>query len=259
MIISIISILGLLLGGFTIWLFYSDKKQPIFIYKDDVIQTKEHLKISIYYGKKKIENLARLQIIFFNNGKGEIRKEDIPENSHFPWIKLTDARILSSTIRSKTCEEIDFTVNTINDNTIELDFDYLNYKDGGIAEVLYEKKNDKTIPANVKLYAKIKGVHKNLVLRDYYKIDKGWDGFIGTIIFIAAALISIFITVKVTKILGFDSRVETLTAKIYEIGAVIGGFLIFCLLLMIFFYYYSRIRGTDIPSKLKKEITEKKK
>lgn len=135
--IDIIGWLGLLLG---IVFYYKSKveKRPTFVYQDTLLQSRSYSDITIYFREEKISSLRRLRVLFFNKGRKEIRSEDNPKNT-FPTIDLpVGTRIVASNILGTSNSACSLQAKRITDTSLELSFDYLNHKDGGVIEILYD-------------------------------------------------------------------------------------------------------------------------
>ncbi len=71
-IYSIVSIiLTALFGFFSMYYYFKSKaeKSAIVLFDNIVLQTKTHPDITITYKGRKIDNLNKMQILFFNNGQ----------------------------------------------------------------------------------------------------------------------------------------------------------------------------------------------
>ncbi len=136
-IANILTLIGIIVAAL-IFGFSRKFSRPSFVYDHNILQVKSHPDVVIKYKNKRIDNLSRSRILFFNSGTREIRSEDKPE-SRPPTISFTEgAKILSYNILKASSESIGFKVNQLNDTTLTLDFLYLNPKDGAVIEVLFD-------------------------------------------------------------------------------------------------------------------------
>mgnify|MGYP003964432983 FL=1 len=144
---NIYSIVGIILTAFfgLVSMYYYIKskaeKSLIVLYNDIELQTKTHPDITITYKSRKIDSLNKMLILFLNNGQKEIRKADIPSKSA-PSLNFENVNILSTTIKEVTESSNNLELKNISDNQYAITFDYLNPKDGGLFEFLYDIKDD---------------------------------------------------------------------------------------------------------------------
>ena len=138
---DILGILGTIFFGLLsifLFIYYRSTKQPYFYYDRTLLQSKKHPNVKILFDGREIENLTRILVLFCNKGKKEIRKVDIPQYAE-PTIGLTEGnKILSASVIECSDNSINMKAHITKDNKIKIDFDYLNYNDGGIVEIFYD-------------------------------------------------------------------------------------------------------------------------
>ncbi|MBU1236283.1 MAG: hypothetical protein KJ634_09770 [Gammaproteobacteria bacterium] len=143
------SLLALVVGVMPSLFFYIRSlkfKAPVFIYDGDLLQVRSHPAVRIFFHEDKIENLFRYRVLFFNKGKKEIRKQDIP-SAGFPRVVFGDGvRVLSCSVLGKSNDNIGFCVKKNKEDSVELGFEYLNQEDGGVIEVLFERTDRAEAP-----------------------------------------------------------------------------------------------------------------
>lgn len=151
---ALIAFFGILV---TVYLAFLRKvKRPTFVTSDTLLQTAAHPEITIQFRGRKIANLNRLYLLFWNSGNEEIRATDIPRAGG-PCIEfLEGAGILSYAVKSTSSEGINFTVAQESNRLMRLNFEYLNPGDGGVVEIYYEATETKK-PVPMKLAAFIIG------------------------------------------------------------------------------------------------------
>lgn len=121
-----------------------------------ILKTTTLPEITILYQVEEIENLSRLNLLFWNAGKATIRAVDVP-SAGGPCVEfVSGARVLSHTLKGTSSEEIGFRVVRETGNLLRLNFEYLNPGDGAVIEVLYKAIGQEKKPT-IKLRAPIKG------------------------------------------------------------------------------------------------------
>jgi hypothetical protein len=141
------NLLTLIFGLASIYFFFRSRKRKIFAvdYLLSVLQTKSHPEITISFHKRKIENLWRVYLLFWNAGQKEIRASDIPSQGG-PAVEFVEGtRVLSSVVKKASSDEISFMTST-DTNLLKLHFDFLNPGDGAVIEVLFEDLSDRPLP-----------------------------------------------------------------------------------------------------------------
>lgn len=134
------SIATFIFGVLSIFFFFKSLrlKRPTFIFNDMLLQTVSHPEVNILFRNRRITNLSKMNILFWNAGKEAIRKEDIPRTDAPSIEFINEAKVLSYTIKEKSRESIKFTTFKEADNLLRMEFEYLNSGDGAVIEILYE-------------------------------------------------------------------------------------------------------------------------
>lgn len=129
------------------------RKKPAWAYKTTRIMglgTDAPPELKLYFNNTPIEDVYRTTFIFFNRGTETIRKEDVTENV---TVHFTGAQILREpTIKLKSKEAIQFSEKRVvkdGDNSVELDFLYLDHGDGAVIEVLHTKADNIRYSGNI--------------------------------------------------------------------------------------------------------------
>jgi len=160
--INIFGVIGTLFFGIlSVILFLRSQrvKKPMIFYKYMLLHAKKHPDVKILYHGNDLEYLSRALIFICNKGKKEIRRTDIP-NTHMPLIQAGDnINILSASLISFSDESINMKIDHKNNKQVYIDFEYLNYNDGGIIEVLLDG-NTKNIKKPLDFNATIIGAKK---------------------------------------------------------------------------------------------------
>lgn len=106
--------------------------------------------IKLYFSNKQINDVYQTTFIFFNSGNETILRNDVTENV---TIHFKDAEILRQpTINKMSKDAIKFSAKQVikgGDNCIELDFLYLDNKDGAVVEVLHAASKGITCSGNI--------------------------------------------------------------------------------------------------------------
>ena len=132
--------ISFIFGILSVIFYYKQKiyRSPVFVYKSNILQTKPHPSVSILYEGKKVEGLCQIKINFFNNGKQEIRRDDVP-NEGYPRIIFPEgSKLLSVKVSEVSDISIEFNHRIVDERTLELSFDYLNKDDGAVLDILYD-------------------------------------------------------------------------------------------------------------------------
>src|SRR5215213_2586078 len=140
--------LTLVFGLASIYFFFRSRKKKVLAvdYLLSVIQTKSHPEITISFHKRKIENLWRVYLLFWNAGQKEIRASDIPSQGGPVVEFIKGTRVLSQVIKKASSDEIGFMISDNTNQTLKLHFDFLNPGDGAVVEVLFEDLSDRPPP-----------------------------------------------------------------------------------------------------------------
>lgn len=193
---NIYSILGLsftiFFGIVSMYFYYKSKAQKsVLILFDDIeLQTKTHPDIEISYKGEKIDNLFKMQILFFNNGEKEIRREDIPHKGGLV-LSFNNVHVLSTTIRETSQPANNIKLIPINENQYKISFEYLNPNDGGLFEIFYDEnlnEEDEDESNIFDVIGAIIGV-KNITIKHYSKYISELRSLSDFIVYIIGALI----------------------------------------------------------------------
>jgi len=158
-------------------------KATSFVYAYSILQSKVHPKISIRFANRRITNLSKATIIFFNSGTKEIRRDDI-QGDNFPRILFPQtAKVLSHGILVSSSANNCIKTEQIDPNSVQVSFSYLNPQDGAIIEILLEDtENRRAFPGSFE--ADIIGARK---LMSYgYQRPASTSSIILTLLFDAA-------------------------------------------------------------------------
>jgi len=130
------------------------------------IQLKTHPEIVIKYHDQEITNLARLRLVCWNRGRAAIRRNDMPLHGQ-PRIVSPDARVVAVSVLAASSSLLGFTATITAPNEVLLDFDYLNFDDGAVVEILYDTPRIPITPS----FAAVIVDGEKLRVRRYLKSD----------------------------------------------------------------------------------------
>jgi len=106
--------------------------------------------IKLYFSNKQVNDIYQTTFILFNRGNETILRNDVTENV---TIHFKDAELLRQpTINAISKDAIKFSAKQVikeGDNCIELDFLYLDNKDGAVVEVLHTASKGITCSGNI--------------------------------------------------------------------------------------------------------------
>lgn len=116
-------------------------KKPVWAYKTKRIiglGTDAPTKLKLYYGNRPIDNFYQTKLIFFNKGNEPIRQHDVTGKVTFLF---KEAKILRQpVVQTKSSEAISLSAKQMvkqAEDSIQLDFLYLDYNDGAVVEVTH--------------------------------------------------------------------------------------------------------------------------
>ncbi|QKF73011.1 hypothetical protein AFAEC_0836 [Aliarcobacter faecis] len=111
--------------------------------------------IKILYNDKAVDNLTKIEIVFWNEGKDTLKKENIVSKDLLRFEFSEDTIILNAQIISKTREinQSFIKISEDNQNIAYFGFDYLDNHDGMIFEIIHTGEN---------VYPTIKGSIKGI-------------------------------------------------------------------------------------------------
>jgi hypothetical protein len=118
------------------------RKRLTFTYDLVGLQTRAHPEITILFKGRQIENLSRLRVVIWNSGNLEVRRSDIPVAGP-PSIILPGVRILSVGVLEASAET-KCTATGDGEQTLSVDFEFLNPGDYAVLDVLYESVESKS-------------------------------------------------------------------------------------------------------------------
>jgi hypothetical protein len=211
------NVVGLILtfffGAASIYLYLKSRrfKQIVFTGLFSTLQIRNHPDISISFKGTDIKNLSKFLVVCWNGGTEEIRAVDIP-SGECPSIKFSENnRVLSYKVLAQSSPGLNFEVQEIDGRTLNFKFEYLNPKDGGLIEILYEKLVDEDTTIDLK--AEIIGGRK-AVERIYARMNR-W--------LVIAALAIAGIGVIVTGSMGLRFLIAGSLADLKGKAHLIGG------------------------------------
>ncbi len=111
-------------------------KRLTFTYDVSELHTRTHPEVKITFNDRQVENLWRLRAVCWNSGTQEIRREDLPKEGP-PAVNLSKATVLSVAHVGSTADTA-FSAARHDDNSVTVQFAFLNPGDCGLFEVLYE-------------------------------------------------------------------------------------------------------------------------
>jgi hypothetical protein len=162
----------------------------------------------LYYGGK-IDNLSISKIVIWNAGKETINNTDIAKNDKFRIEIEKEFKILGSELIFQKNIANDFKLTKIDDNVLEIDFDYFDYEEGIIVEIYHTAttKNSLNVKGTFKgvkkiisndsgkeflaLYGKVSNIINSMV---YYMLKKRIAGLFLFLIPILLIMHTIFIS-----------------------------------------------------------------
>jgi hypothetical protein len=131
-------------------------KRLTFTFDVSELHTRTHPGVKITFNDRQVENLSRLRAVCWNSGTQEIRREDLPKEGPRAVI-LSKATVLSVAHVGSTTDTA-FSAVRHDDNSVAVEFAFLNPGDCGLFEVLYEATSpDK--PA-IQFHGRVIGGHR---------------------------------------------------------------------------------------------------
>jgi len=203
----IISIIGLII---CVFLYFKSRiiKQSVYTKKSITIINKYFYKLVPYlqvsYNDSKLKNLTLCFIAFWNNGNITIDKNDISSGDPLRIEIPNDIKVLEKSIVTSSNKANKFNINEIYDNSIKIDFDYLDPNEGGAIKLIH----DGNTSSKILVRGRIKGAgepnHINLsegnpnIVIDFsnfkfsLKIRRNFFGFILILVSLFFVLVSLF-------------------------------------------------------------------
>ncbi len=164
LILTILLTLGFGIATIVLALKLNKKKQPVWAYTTDKIiglGTNPPPELQVTFSGTPVNNVYQTTFIFFNNGNEAIRQDDITEKI---TLHIKEAKILREpVIIAKSSDAIKPSARLLqkdNENRVELDFLYLDHKDGALVEIMHTETEDITCSANIIGMKKLKNIGK---------------------------------------------------------------------------------------------------
>ncbi len=161
----------------------------------------EGLKIS--YLDEEIPNVTITKVIIWNEGKETIDGSDIAPKDPLVIKALNDVRILNhNIIYVKNESNAIRLTKTINNKELKIDFDYLDYEEGVIIQILHtgDSTNAIDVEGSIKGFGKVKVANKRkkrktIISRNGFKILDKASNFLTMIIFIIIDVFLVLLSV----------------------------------------------------------------
>jgi len=144
------------------YFYYKSKKNKVLKYvlksynlvKD---HTSKFSELNIKYKNEEVKNFTVTKMIFWNSGKGTIDGKDITTAEPLTLVAKDGYRILEATILKSNNNASVVSVSEVKDNnSITISFDYLDYLNGAVLNILH----DGTTSDIIEFKGKIKGLEK---------------------------------------------------------------------------------------------------
>lgn len=205
---------------------FAKKKQPVWAYKTTKViglGTNSPPELKLTFDGKPVSDVYRTLFILFNRGTETIRNNDVVEKVaiHFKGAEI----LREPTIKVVSNEAIGLSAKQVvkdGDNSIELDFLYLDHEDGTVVEVTHTESEDVRCSGNIIGTKEIVNVGE---------FEESYPRSLGTwsIISLAVAIIAICVIIlNELGVLPFFSKEQSLIRDILEVvpyllgGAAIG-------------------------------------
>lgn len=123
----------------SLWIMRSPR--PLYVMRLAKLGGIRHPDIAILVGERKVSNLYSVRLVFWNGGRKDIRKEDLPEPKAGPMIRVSKKSevlryIAATTTGDKSGDFISC------DNDLSINFNYLNQGDAFLGEVYLTSEDD---------------------------------------------------------------------------------------------------------------------
>ena len=135
---------GIISVGLSVYLYRKSKesKDPLLHYRTyrDIIKlsSTDNPNIRIHYKSEEVDRVFTTYVWFWNAGKRPINRADIPPQAGLR-LQLTDPSqklaILDYRIIRPSRDAVNFTVSRVDDTSLALQFDFLDYQDGVVIEI----------------------------------------------------------------------------------------------------------------------------
>ena len=230
----LLGVLGLIVGIISTWVafHYGRSRKPLYSIRHTRLGLVSHPSLHVRFGNKKVDRLSLVRFVFWNSGKHEIRREDIPNPPAGPRVVIAeDTKILDHKIVSINGDE-SVRLIPIDDHILRLDFEFLNRRDALLGEILCD---DTTQTDHA---AKIEGTIKGAVLQkgEIHNLSQ-----FDNVFFIAAFL----------AFIGFSIVGTVSTVQLFMNGNIVGGGMmtILTLVMMSMTYLIFQKNVLNIPNK----------
>lgn len=155
---SILGIAGVVLGvlGIFVTYFLTKSIRPLYAFKIVTLDGVKHPHLCLTFNGKPVPNIYSIRFVFWNGGRKELRREDIPRPKAGPGIVISDnMTVLSSELQSTTGDGTAKLSKHKGTNELFLNFDYLNRLDAVTGEILCTSTDQ--IPPTVVFKGALKG------------------------------------------------------------------------------------------------------
>jgi hypothetical protein len=146
--------------------------------------------VNITSNGNKISNLTVTRLVFFNNGKETLDKSDFAQNDPFRIELKNNSKVIECNFIYRKNEANNFIFSVSPDQAkISMNFDYLDYTDGIILQILHTG-----LPRDIKVMGMFKGaghpkrlsflpawLKRIMEIKDYLKFSKSIDRYIAII------------------------------------------------------------------------------
>lgn len=218
-ILSIALVIVLFVISTILALRLAKRKKPVWAYKTKRIiglGTDAPAELKLYYGSNPVENVYQTRFIFFNRGNEAIRQDDVTEKVSLLFKK---AKILRQpVIQAKSSEAIKLSAKQLikqAQDTIQLDFLYLDHNDGAVVEVTH------TECEKIDCIGNIIGVKKIVNIGQFEVSYPRHLGLWTITLLVVAAMAVATMTLLILKVLPFSEE-QTVLKSI--VGTISGGF-----------------------------------
>ena len=100
-------------------------------------------KLKITYEDKEVETLSVSRILIFNDSERTIDKSDLKTIEPIKIHSENKIKIFETNVLHQSKKANNIRIRQTNDSSIELDFDYLDKKEGGIIEIIHNNMGDR--------------------------------------------------------------------------------------------------------------------
>lgn len=152
-IVAIVLTVGFGIATLVLALRLAKRKKPVWAYKSKKIiglGTNVPPELKLTFSGTLVNDVYQTNFIFFNNGNEAIRQDDVTEKV---ILQFKGAEILRQpSIKQKSSEAIRFSAKQVvknAENSVELDFLYLDHKDGAVVEVMHTECKEIACATNI--------------------------------------------------------------------------------------------------------------